>query len=563
MTGDVLWILVPLAPLLLAVGVVEIGDRVIRWWWISALPGLLVGLVAPAPWLADALWPGTQWGDSGILVRSVLLFTTTVWLLAGLYAMHSLADDPQRRRFWLFWLFCFSGNLLLIISGDALSFYVGFSVMSLAAYGLIVHRAGPGPRKAGRLYLQIAVTGELLLFTGFIMASHQAGGSMALEVWQSAPISPMALFLMFVGLGMKAGFWPLHVWLPQAHPVAPAPASAVLSGAMIKAGILGMWKLLPTESPALHDVSLVLMIIGLISAFYGVVLGLGRSNVKEVLAFSSVSQMGYMLLITGLLWHSPALAPALTILLCLYMVHHGFCKAALFLAAELFKSGRLPMRNGHHLLLGIAALPAIALAGLPLSSGAAAKSQLKEQLEAASLDPLVWVLQIGAIATALLLLRALHLLRALQCDATQQRIATLPLLSWLTLALMPLVLPWLWPLMREASIDTLPLYKLAELAWPLAAALLITALVMARGSLRLPKLANRPTPFVWLSLRLKRVLQRPPVPVPEPEISEQIWRNRERRWNRFWHDNTVRNSSWLLLGFLMVASIFFSVIEAL
>src|SRR5690606_6679290 len=118
------------------------------------------------------------------------------------------------------------------------SFYVGFTLMSLSAYGLVVHLRGPAPRQAGRLYLQLAVLGEMLLYAGILLRIHEAGGALKLSDWHSAPTSPLTATLLLVGFGIKAGFWPLHVWLPLAHPAAPAAASAVLSGAMLKAGIL-------------------------------------------------------------------------------------------------------------------------------------------------------------------------------------------------------------------------------------------------------------------------------------------------------------------------------------
>ncbi|MEF3087993.1 hypothetical protein, partial [Bacillus altitudinis] len=91
-------------------------------------------------------------------------------------------------RFWMFWQLAVAGNLLLIIATDALSFYLGFSAMSLSAYGLIVHRGGPGPRRAGRLYLQLAICGEMLLLAGLLLRTHAADQAFDFASWQAQPI---------------------------------------------------------------------------------------------------------------------------------------------------------------------------------------------------------------------------------------------------------------------------------------------------------------------------------------------------------------------------------------
>ncbi|MDV7389739.1 proton-conducting transporter membrane subunit, partial [Arthrospira platensis SPKY1] len=108
----------------------------------------------------------------------------------------------------------FAGNLLLIVSQDALSFYLGFSIMSLAGTGLVLHTGTKQSRRAGRLYLQLAIVGELLLFSALVMRSAAAGGVYDWQSWQSVPLDHLTLSLFVLGLGLKAGFFPLHLWLP-------------------------------------------------------------------------------------------------------------------------------------------------------------------------------------------------------------------------------------------------------------------------------------------------------------------------------------------------------------
>jgi len=550
---SLLWFLVPAAPLVVALSLLRWTDATIRWSWLGLLPAVLATVITPQTLMLEAAWPGAQWGANSFLQQGLLGFTAVLWLFAGFFAVSSLANDARRKRFWLFWLTTLSGNLLLIIAGDALSFYVGFSIMSLAAYGLVVHKGGPQPRQAARLYLQIAIFGELVLFTGLMMAAHDAGGSLSLDAWQNTDMGPLTLILLFLGLGLKAGFFPLHVWLPQAHPAAPAPASAVLSGAMIKAGILGMWQMMPATSTTLQQWSELLMLLGLVSALYGVALGLTRRDVKEVLAYSSVSQMGYLLFITALYWYQPA--TALATLLTLYAIHHGFCKGALFLSAELVKSGRPATAARRQALIALIALPALAVAGLPLTSGGAVKSALKDSTGGAELDVLVFALQIGALASALIMLRAVWLLREMTLVAPRQPMPRLRVLGFAVPALMCLLLPWLWPVMRDAAVLSLPVYKLRDLFWPILTAGVLSALALHLKWQLPDSLTRQRTPFIFLSLQLRSLLQSPPTRALKPGLNKQNWRGAERRWNRFWARSTVNYTAWLVTAVLLASGL--------
>lgn len=276
-----IWLLVPVLPLLAAACLWRLPARAGGWLWLCALPALLLSLWPAADLPLPMLWPGAQWGLTDSLGQIWLGFSALLWLIGSRFASFDLQGDPHARRFWTCWLLALSGNLLLIIAADAASFYIGFTLMSLAAYGLVVHLGGPKPRQAGRIYLQLAVLGEMLLYAGLMMRVHEAGGLLLLADWQQVPLSPLTAALLLIGFGLKAGFWPLHVWLPLAHPAAPAAASAVLSGAMIKAGILGLWRFMPENDPLLQSWGPALVTVGLISALLAVVLGLMQTKAKN------------------------------------------------------------------------------------------------------------------------------------------------------------------------------------------------------------------------------------------------------------------------------------------
>jgi formate hydrogenlyase subunit 3/multisubunit Na+/H+ antiporter MnhD subunit len=549
-----LWLSVPLAPLLFLLLMVSFPAalrRLIPWLWLSCLPALLCSLFPPVSFSPEFLWRGAHLGGQHVLVTAWLALTAVLWAAASAYAASSMADSRHLLRFWCFWLLSLSGNLLLVIAQDALSFYVGFSMMSLSAYGLVIHDGTPTARRAGRLYLQLAVLGEVLLLSGLLMRAHAAQGSFQFADWAYLPADPLTALLLLIGLGLKAGFWPLHVWLPLAHPAAPAPASAVLSGAMIKAGIFGIWLFLP----AMPQWSEAAMLIGITGALSGVALGVFRDNAKQVLAYSSVSQMGYLLFIIGLSWQLPAQRDTLLLVLVVYAVHHGVAKAVLFLSADLLKSGRPGNRiQATILMLGVL-MPALALCGLIFSSGAAAKSGLKEALETATLTQWLPWLQFGALASTLLLARVCFLLYGLQFKAADQPLPSRRLQIWASLAVAPMLLPWMWEPMNIALQKTLGFATSLQLSWPIAAGLALAVLVIWRqwsvpSSLRL--LGN---PFLLLSLWLARRSGKAWLPAFDIRLDLRLLRDFERRWNRSWQSHTVNRSAVLLLAVVVVAAI--------
>ncbi len=537
-----LWLLVPFAPLLGGVLLLCLRERSLPWLWLACVPALLVALQPPAALELPWLWEGVRWGGSDSLTRAWLGFSALLWGCAAVFANSSLSRDPRRLRFWAFWQLALAGNLLLIIATDALSFYLGFSAMSLSAYGLIVHRGGPGPRRAGRLYLQLAICGEMLLLAGLLLRTHSTGQAFDFVTWQAQPIDNLTLALLLLGLGLKAGFWPLHVWLPLAHPEAPAPASAVLSGAMLKAGILGIWRCVPEGDPTLAAWSTPLLVAGIFGALYAAALGLCAAKSKAVLAYSSVSQMGWMLMILALAWGLDEPSAGILAVLLLFGVHHGLAKGALFLAAGMVHEGRLP-RLAWALLL----LPALAIMGAPLSSGAAVKYLLKDAWHDSAFAAWAPWLTLASFATALLLLRALWLMWRDQQHAPAQRPPFGQWLPWAVLSTASLLLPWAWPALREPLLDGLYPGGLWAALWPLLAALTLTGWALRRAWQVPSRLARLPNPALWASLYVTRVLRQPPLPVPAIHLERNRWRQRERRWNRQWERGALTLSAWLLV----------------
>ena len=376
-----------------------------RFRWtpaVAALPALAAAALVPSghqveiPWLLLGSVLGLD--DTS---RIFLAFTSVLWLATGLYATGSMWTGPHAGRFRSFFLLAMAGNLWLIVGLDLVSFYAGFSLMGLASYALVVHEGNKPALRAGKVYLVMTMVGELALFAALVLIAGHAG-TLVPDRAALVGLGDLAVGLLLLGLAIKAGLVPLHVWLPLAHPAAPVPASAVLSGAMIKVALLGWLRFLPVGETALTEWGLLLVFLGLVTLFFAIPVGLVQSNPKVILAYSSVGKMGLMALTLGLILLEPALAPAGILALALYAAHHALVKGGLFLGVGL----------RHHagaqglVLAGIAVLT-LSLAGVPLSGGAVVKYGIKPILAGADWSWLTAALTLSTAGTALLMARFL------------------------------------------------------------------------------------------------------------------------------------------------------------
>jgi hydrogenase-4 component B len=375
---------------------------------LAALPGLRGNAVRllplaplPALWLALSGVEGTTTAPNLLLgvtlalepgARLLLGMAAALWCIAGL-AAQPMTGRPNTAIFAGFWCVTLAGNLGVFLAQDVVTFYAAFAGVSLASWFLIVHDRTTGALRAGRVYIVIALAGEVALLLGLLIGAS-AAGSIAVEEVRAAIDGPAAALLV-IGFGIKAGLVPLHVWLPLAHPAAPVPGSAVLSGAIVKAGLVGMIRFLPEEA-----LGPVVTGLGLAGAFGAALWGLTQTNPKAVLAYSTISQMGLMIMLVAAGGAAREAVPY-------FAMHHGFAKGALFLlvGVMLVSEGRWQRR----LCLGLAAILAASVAGAPLTGGALAKAAVKQDLvEWASL-----ALGTSSVTTGLVLLWFLFRLRRL------------------------------------------------------------------------------------------------------------------------------------------------------
>ncbi len=382
-------VLVPLAPVVVAVLLVfgarsrAVGLFLAPW---AALPALMVASVgAVEPQRVSWLLLGTELAIDP-LGRAFLLFTALVWTASGVFARSYVTEGHRRVGYFLFHCLTLAGNLALIVAADAVTFYLGFALMTFAAYGLVVHAGSAAARRAGRVYLAMSVLAEGALIAALLLAVAAADGDVALSTMPAAiaaaPARDLIVGLLLVGFGVKAGALPLHVWLPLAHPVAPTPASAVLSGCMIKAGLLGWLRFLPLGEAALGGWGAALVATGLAAALLAALAGAAQNDAKTTLAYSSISQMGLMIVAVGIGLAVPTAAGAAVATAAAYAAHHALAKGALFLGVgALAGASRVAARR---IVLTGLVLPAAALAAAPFSAGAIAKSGLKDGISSAS-----------------------------------------------------------------------------------------------------------------------------------------------------------------------------------
>jgi formate hydrogenlyase subunit 3/multisubunit Na+/H+ antiporter MnhD subunit len=460
---------------------------------IAPLPALMAALAnpVPVPVTLDWLLLGTELALTET-ARTFLAFTALLWGLAGWQAMRLLAADPARDRFLTCFLLAMTGNLGLLIAQDIAAFYAFFAMMSLASWGLVLHGGGAAQSFAGRVYITFAVAGELALFAGLAMGVF-ATGEARLSAMASPELPGLATALMAAGLLVKLGAVPLHLWLPLAHAAAPAPASAVLSGAMLKAGLFGLMIVLPLGTEPMPAAAAALAAMAVSGLILAPVLGMLQGDPKAVLAYSSIGQMSLMALGLAAALAAPGAWPVIAPALVLLAVAHAFAKAALFLGVPvIWTTAGGPVRAA---VLALLALSALTLAGLPMTGGGIAKDALKASLSGAAPGWTIWLgtaLFVASSGTACLMVRALWLLAKADQKPGVARDVVLP---WVGASALGVVGIWIVP----APFFALKAMTFADVA-PVAAAggLALAALALTHwGRLRLKPMPQGEILALW------------------------------------------------------------------
>ena len=311
-----------------------------------------------------------------------------MWMITGLISPEYFAHYRNRNRYYLFQLITLGATEAIFLSADLYTTFVFFEIMSLCSYVWVAQDEKEGSLRAGGTYLTVAVLGGMVLLMGIFLLYHQTGTLMISELPTACRGKNLwaAALCMFVGFGAKAGAFPIHIWLPKAHPVAPAPASSLLSGILTKTGIFGI--LVISCKMLIFDVywGAFVLLIGVVTMFLGALLALFSINFKRTLACSSVSQIGFILVGVGmlvLLGEENTLAVRGTFL---HMVNHSMFKLVLFLVAAVIfmNTHKLDLNEirgfgrKKKLLMACYLLGALGIGGIPGWSGYISKTLLHE-----------------------------------------------------------------------------------------------------------------------------------------------------------------------------------------
>jgi formate hydrogenlyase subunit 3/multisubunit Na+/H+ antiporter MnhD subunit len=317
-----------------------------------------------------------------------------MWMMTTIFSREYLRHYRNRNRYYLFTLLTCGATMGVFLSVDLFTTFIFFEILSFTSYVMVVHDEKSGAMRAGETYVAVAVIGGMVMLMGLFLL-QQAAGTLNMEELLAACGAVedkgrlyLAGALILFGFGAKAGMYPLHIWLPKAHPVAPAPASALLSGILTKAGVFGI--LAVSANIFLHDFAwgAVIVTIGVITMFLGAVIAVFSIDIKRTLACSSMSQIGFILLGVGMqciLGSHNSLAVWGTLL---HMVNHSLFKLVLFMAAgvifmNLHKLDLNEIRGfgrNKPLLKGIFLMGYLGIIGMPLWSGYISKTLLHESI---------------------------------------------------------------------------------------------------------------------------------------------------------------------------------------
>ncbi len=271
----------------------------------------------------------------GMLQYVLILLTAVLFLVTLMYSVFYLTKHKNRNRYYLCYMLTYSFVLGIFMSENLLNLFTFFEAMTFSSYLLVIHDEDAFSHEAGASYLAMAITGGLVMLMGILVAFDYTNtliiSEMSEKMLTLAPgLQRLIGSLIVIGFGVKASMFPLHTWLPKAYVASPTPATAVLSGVLLKTGLYGMYiasVVLVTD----FGLCYAMICLGAVNALLGGFLAVNQRNVKRIIAYSSMSQAGFMIIaigILGIVGHEGGLAFLATML---FMVNHGISKVLLFL----------------------------------------------------------------------------------------------------------------------------------------------------------------------------------------------------------------------------------------
>ncbi|MBQ8305949.1 MAG: NADH dehydrogenase [Blautia sp.] len=374
-----------------------------RDWFVIAVTGaeliltLLLLRGGAAARIPGILAGGLTFTTDGFRMTYAVI-TAVMWAGTTLFAKEYFREEREHlNRYWLFIIVTLGATEGVMLSGDMMTTFVFFEILSFTSFTWVIQEETPGAVRAGYTYLFIAVIGGLVLFMGLALLSFAAGTLSYAELSEAVAATERPELVMaagvciLIGFGAKAGMFPVHIWLPKAHPVAPSPASALLSGILTKVGIYGILMVSMNALFSYESFGFLVLILGVITMALGAVLALFSINLKRTLACSSMSQIGFILTGVGMMillravGSSEGAGTAMSGLM-LHMVNHSLIKLTLFMAAgvvvmkiHVLTLNEIRGFGRSKLLFKIAfALGALGISGVPLFNGYLSKTLLHE-----------------------------------------------------------------------------------------------------------------------------------------------------------------------------------------
>ena len=328
-------------------------------------------------------------------IDSIAVFFSTIfaiiWPLVGYFSLEYMKHEGEENRFFAYFIASLGGLTGVAYADNLVTLYLFFEAMSLLSYVMVVHSRTNESLLAGRKYIYYSLFGASLGLIGIFYfystgwdTAFTPGGVVPMELGGRMPALSLMVVLAVIGFGCKCGMFPLHAWLPTAHPQAPAPASSVLSGLITKAGVIAIIRIVyfTVGADILRGTSAqyILLTLSIVTIFMGSMLAYKEKVLKKRLAYSTVSQVSYV--IFGLmLLNTAGVTGAL-----LQVVFHALAKNVLFLTAGAFiyKTGKTLVADMYAMGKSMPktftcfTVAGLSLVGVPMTAGFVSKWYLAQ-----------------------------------------------------------------------------------------------------------------------------------------------------------------------------------------
>ncbi len=268
-----------------------------------------------------------------------VIFISSLSIFISIFSI-KYGDKYDKKPSLFFYSFFFiMSMIILVISNDMLTFLIFWELMSIFSFLLVIYDGSEESRRAGFLYFLMTHIGTILITASFIML-YLKTSSFSFDYYKGAA-GIMILAAAITGFSIKAGIMPFHTWLPYAHPVAPANISAIMSGIMVNMAIYGILKFLFVFSSGSDSfLGIILLVIGALSALLGIMYAMVQKDIKKLLAFSTIENMGIIFMGIGVSYWAKvenfkSIEYLAMLAVLLHVVNHGLSKSSLFMGSGL------------------------------------------------------------------------------------------------------------------------------------------------------------------------------------------------------------------------------------